>query len=412
MKKQTVQVLLQILCFLVLLTGGGGNVQAHAGLVDSSPKEGAILPQNPGQLSFAFTEVLEADLVEIHLYDWNGEEVKLERPKLQPGDATRVQVPLPKLAEGTYTAIVKVVSEDGHPVEERLTFSLGYESASVAEPSSQKADPTYLILCRFLTQGIILVGGGLYLVSWRAQGYGLPSFSQTLGVGRRIGWLLMFIGLLSLWFLYDASLPAASLTDALWQGNDTLFLQSPFAVMLLASGMLLVLMAIPGMMTGWYAVIWAILISTQAFGGHAWGLTPVWLALLLRVLHVWSISLWLGAIAYLLLNRQEAKRGDAAFKRFFLRLVAAAALFSLLTGVLMLGVQTDLGSMLDSWLIWNNLLVTKLVLVFLMLIMAYQQRRSWLQKQVLQGSRLRWEVIFGILAIFAGLWMSQMPYPG
>lgn len=413
MNMKSTKILVRIICFLLILMGGIGNVQAHAGLVDSSPKDGELLHHNPGQLSFAFTEVLEADLVEIHLYDWNGEQVMLERPKLQPGDATRVHVSLPPdMAEGTYTAIVSVVSEDGHPVEERLIFSLGQKSAHVAEPSQKQADPTYLILLRFLTQSILLVGGGLYLVACLAQRYGLPSFAQSLGRGRPIGWLLMFIGLTSLWFVYDASLPAASLTTALWQGNVSVLSQSPFAIMLLVSALLLLLLGLPGMITGWYVAVWLLLIVTQAFGGHAWGLSPLWLALLLRVLHVLSIALWLGALAYLFLHKSQAQRGNEAFKRFFLRLVAMAALVSLLTGILMLWVQTDLAKMLESWMIWNDLLVVKLVLVLSMLIVAYRQRNGWLGKHVLNEKRLRWEVVFGILAIFAGLWMSQMPYPG
>jgi copper transport protein len=187
--------------------------------VSSIPKEGEVLNGQPGQISLKFTETLEPDLVSVRLYNWNGEEIKLEPPTLQPGDASQVNARLPELPTGTYTAIVAVVSEDGHPVEERLSFSIGEKSATVVEPNGKKPDSTYLIAYRYVTQGIILLGGGLYLFSWRGQAHGLPTFSAIVGNGRQIGWSLALIGLCFLWFLYDESLPAVSLTEALLQGN-------------------------------------------------------------------------------------------------------------------------------------------------------------------------------------------------
>ncbi|CAM3317440.1 hypothetical protein EDM52_09500 [Brevibacillus invocatus] len=403
---------LWIMLMLVFSLGGMASVQAHAGLMGSTPQEGEVLKTNPGQLSFQFTETLEPDLVSIRLYDWNGIEVRLEQPTLQPGDASRVNVRLPELAQGTYNAIVAVVSEDGHPVEERLSFSIGQKSATVVMPEQRQSDSTYLIVYRHLTQGLLLLGGGMYFVAWRAQRFGLPSFTQVLGMGRQIGWFLMVIGLFFLWFLYDESLPAVSLTTILLQGNWGVLLQSPFAIMLLISLLWLLLLVIPGMVTGWYLFIWALLISTQAFGGHAWGISPVWLSLALRLLHVGTVALWLGALFYLLLTSRQVEQGNPVFKRFFLRMVAIAAILAVLTGALMLAVQTDVGSLLESSMTWNYLLYVKLASFLLMLGIAFRQNRYWRQQNTLQASLLRWELMLGIVAMLAGLWMSHTQYPG
>lgn len=399
------------LALAIVMSTGLTAVQAHAGLMSSSPEEGEILKTNPGQISLRFTETLEPDLITIRLYDWTGEEIKLDKPSLQPGDAAQLNAPLPELPEGTYTAVVAVVSSDGHPVEERLSFSIGQKSASVVQPSEKKQDHSYLIVYRYLAQGIILLGGGLYLISWRGNRFGLPAFGEILGIGRQIGWALALVGLVFLWFLYDESLPAVSLTEALWQGNGTLLSQSPFAVMLIASFALLLLLVIPNMISGWYVSIWILLVSAQAFGGHAWGISPVWLAIALRLLHVLAVSLWLGALAYLLLVMKKAEQGQKAFKAFFLRTVAVAALLAVVTGFLMMVVQTDVASILQSSNPWSYLLYAKAALVGVMLAFAFRQTKRWREKNRLQPKLLRWELLLGILAVLMGLWMSQIPYP-
>ena len=73
-----------------------------------------------------------------------------------------------------------------------------------------------------------------------------------------------------------------------------------------------------------------------AFGGHAWGITPVWLSIVLRLLHVLTVSLWLGALVYLLLAGKQAERNSKEFKAFFLRTVAIAAVLAVVTGAFML----------------------------------------------------------------------------
>ncbi len=398
------------LALFLVLGSTATTVEAHAGLIGSSPKEGDVLQTNPGLISMRFTETLEPDLVAIRLYDWNGKQVALDKPALQPGDASQVNVRLPDLQEGTYVAIVSVVSEDGHPVEERISFSIGHKSAIVVNPTEKQSGSNYLIVYRYLTQGIILLGGGLYLLAWRGQRYGLPDFSKLLGSGRLLGWGAALIGLVFLWFLYDDSLKAVSLSKALWQGNWPVLVQSPFAIMLLVSCGLLILLAIPNMVRGWYVCLWVVLVSAQAFGGHAWGISPVWLSLALRLMHVLTVSIWMGSLVYLLLvHRQD---GDhEGFKAFFLRTVALAAALAVVTGILMLLVQTDVAGLFRSTLTWSYLLYAKVAAVCAMLVLAYRQTKRWRQNEALRPNLLGWEIVFGILAIMAGIWMSQTSYP-
>lgn len=46
-----------------------------------------------------------------------------------------------------------------------------------------------------------------------------------------------------------------------------------------------------------------------------------------------------------------------------------------------------------------------------MLGFAYRQTKGWRESNRLQANLLRWKIVFGMLAILAGLWMSQTQYP-
>lgn len=399
---------------LFLLCIHATSVFAHAGLIESIPRNGETVKRAPEQISLRFTETLEQDLVSIRLFDWNGKEVSIEKPRLQRGDASEVNAKLPALQDGTYTVVWSVVSEDGHPAQDTTLFSIGTPSAAVQKPIGEKSSPPaniVLIICRYLTQGIILLMGGLALTAWRAQKFGMPSFAEILGKGKTFSWLLPLFGMMMLWFLYEASLPGVNLADALLHGKRGLLGQSPFAVMLLVSMLFLFLLAIPTMEAGWYIVMWLLLVATQAFGGHVWGIKPIGLSIIARVLHVLSVSLWLGALLYLFLTSWRGKRENASFKAFFLRTVAIAAGFTLVSGVMLLLIQTDAASIVTSPATWSYLLFGKTAVVVVMLLLAWRQTRRWRNGNALSQALLRWEAICGLFAILAGIWMSQTQYP-
>jgi len=389
---------------------------AHAGLVSSSPKSGELLSETPGQITLRFSETLEPDLVTIKLYDWNANEIALPKPQLQAGDAVQVNVPLHPLPEGTYTVVWSVVSEDGHPVDDSFLFSVGQESAAVKKPTEHQdtsgSGDLPLILLRYLVEGLILLGGGLYFVGRCARRYGLPAFSQTLGKEEKgISWLLLLVGTVCLWFGYAETLNGVSLTSALLEGRWELLAQSPFAMMLLAIFLLLILLAIPHMVEGWYAAIWVLLVGVLAAGGHVWGIHPVWLSLALRILHVLSISLWLGALFYLVLISRRTDVNQSGFKAMFLRIVAVSAILSVLSGICMVMTQTEVSLLLQTVQTWSVLFANKLVLVAVMLIAAWRQTRRWGKGSPLSQPLLYGEWLAGIIVILLGVWMSQTNYP-
>ncbi|MFX4631768.1 hypothetical protein ABTB56_19855, partial [Acinetobacter baumannii] len=72
---------------------------------------------------------------------------------------------------------------------------------------------------------------------------------------------------------------------------------------------------------------------------------------------------------------------------------------------------TDVALIWQSSLAWSYLLYAKIVSVCIMLALAYRQTKRWRANGSLRMKWLRWEIIFGIVAVLAGLWMSQTNYP-
>jgi copper transport protein len=119
----------------------------------------------------------------------------------------------------------------------------------------------------------------------------------------------------------------------------------------------------------------------------------------------------MGALIYLWLTLKHTKRGNEPFKQFILRTVAIASALAVLTGLVMLAVQTNVASILQSSLTWSYLLYVKVASVGVMLAIAYRQTKRWRKSNSLLPKLLRWEILFGIVAILAGVWMSQTNYP-
>lgn len=389
------------------------SVDAHAGLLRSIPNDGEIVKQAPQAISLRFTETLEPDLVSIQLFDANGREIAIEQAKLQPGDASQVNARLPVLQEGSYVVKWSVVSEDGHPIDETFIFSVGKTNNLVSQPTTKQnvLSDAFFVFFRYMTQGLILLGGGLHFISWRAQKYGLPFESKELTEAKMLGWIFSFLGVVALWFLYDDSLQGMPLSNALHQGNWEVLSQAPFAVMLVVSALLLFLVAIPYMAGAWYRMIWFLLVSVQAFGGHAWGIDPSWLAIGVRVLHVITVSFWLGTLFYLVYIFTKAQVRTEESKRFFLRALGISAILTVLTGVVMVLLQTDVVLLFKQVLAWNFLLLAKIGIVCFMLALAYRQTMSWRKANSLSPVLLYVEISLGVIALLMGIWMSQINYP-
>jgi copper transport protein len=367
-----------------------------------------VVKSSPEQVILGFSEIVELDSVAMHLYDWQGRQIDISPPELVKGNAAQVSAKLPPLEEGSYIVKWSLLSEDGHPVSDTFIFSIGRKSegepAPIGEKSSALAD-SLLVGLRFIVEALLLIAGGTQLVAWLTRRYGSSGEIRFSERFTTIGWFLLFVCLIAQGMIY---------THTLTGSDFSLLMKSPFVIMLLAQLFLLVAIVIPGMAVSWHLLIWLLLIVSPAFGGHAWGITPVWAAIALRLLHLLAIALWLGSLVYLLLAffRQEQDRQHLLkLRAFFLRLLFMASLGAVLSGVLMTSLQTDLLLLFEQASLWSLLLMTKATCVAIMLLIALAQTINWRSDaSLLSKGLLRWELAVGFLAVLAGVWLSQTPY--
>jgi copper transport protein len=407
------------LLFVFLI--GASLVSAHAALLRTTPSDGEVVKSSPQKITLAFSEHLEPDLIEVKLYDWNAREIDLAGPKITQGHASEMYAEVPTLKEGTYTVVWSVVSEDGHPVKGSYSFSVGKQGTGktpVADNHFIDVSTILLIVLRYMVEGMILFGGGGYWLAWYATKRHFPGWTEVTGKIRYAGWGLLFVGSIAEWFVYSATLPGNSLTLGLMEGRWNLLVQSPFALVIIGQLVASLLLVIPGMIRGWYLFLWGVLVILPAFGGHVWGMSPTWAAIALRVLHLLTISVWLGGLLYLVLMlRQERRTGQqmdkAVFRSFFVRIAMIAAGGALCTGIGMVVVQTDWASIMRNGnMTWSLLLLLKIILFFVMLLLALRQTLRWKKGgHLLSGTLVKVEWAVGIAIVLAGIWMSQMPYP-
>jgi hypothetical protein len=109
---------------------------AHAVLVSSDPASGATVAAPPSTVRLTFDENVRAPAYVI-VTGPGGIRIDEGAPKIL--DATVTQHLKPGEAAGAYTIAYRVVSADGHPVEDELTYSLTGAAGTTAQRSAAAA---------------------------------------------------------------------------------------------------------------------------------------------------------------------------------------------------------------------------------------------------------------------------------
>ncbi|MDA3629033.1 copper resistance protein CopC [Saccharopolyspora sp. WRP15-2] len=125
---------------MAALFGGAGTALAHNVLVDSDPKEGAQLSVGPQQVRLTFDQPVRAgegyNTVNVVGPDgtyWTDGQVKVE--------GNSVTMPVRELGPaGTYTIGYRILSNDGHPVPGKVTFTLTQPGKGTPAAPPQQAD--------------------------------------------------------------------------------------------------------------------------------------------------------------------------------------------------------------------------------------------------------------------------------
>lgn len=110
--------------FAILVAGVPRTAVAHARLVRSEPPERASLDHSPKRVRLWFNEPLEPKFVRLEVANEKGEAVTKSAAHVAPDDRKVLELELPPLPPGSYTATFEVLSIDGHRVKQSFPFTV------------------------------------------------------------------------------------------------------------------------------------------------------------------------------------------------------------------------------------------------------------------------------------------------
>lgn len=117
-------VVLRASLLVVLVVGAGvlgiGPASAHAALVGSDPENGASFTSAPAKVTFTFSENVGNGFLAVTAPD--GSEVAVSDVKTVDHTITATVADVDQ--RGRYTASYRVVSADGHPVSDSITYDV------------------------------------------------------------------------------------------------------------------------------------------------------------------------------------------------------------------------------------------------------------------------------------------------
>jgi methionine-rich copper-binding protein CopC len=97
---------------------------AHAYLVKSVPAGRATLFNSPGKIQLWFNERLEPKYSYASVHDPDGKRVDSDNAQVSAEDPKQLSIGVKKLPAGRYTVRFRVLSVDGHVVEQSFPFTI------------------------------------------------------------------------------------------------------------------------------------------------------------------------------------------------------------------------------------------------------------------------------------------------
>jgi copper transport protein len=385
---------------------------AHAQLLSTEPVGGGTAGEAPKRVVLHFSEPVEISLGSIRVFDGDANRVATQPAAHPGGDARSVTVGLPALERGGYVVTWRVISADSHPVHGAFTFRVGPAVAGqsgdalarrllAAQGGSAAVGALYAVI-RFTAFAalVLLVGGFVFLARvWPA--------GATVAEARRLLWSAWGAAVAATALgipaqgAYAAGLPLREMVSGTVISGvlDTRFGRVWAARLVLLVLFALVLVALgrrpepeaeaearagagqpmrPGLAAGG-ALLGAGLLLTPGLAGHAASQDLIPLAVASDLLHLGSVSLWLGGLVFLVACVLPRRRTDelAAVVPRFSRLAFAAVVVILATGTFQ-GWREVRSTAALTGTTYGRLLVIKVVLFTAMVALGGLSRR-WVQ---------------------------------
>jgi copper resistance protein C len=109
---------------LVLFVALASHAYAHAQLIKAEPAQRATVTDPPKQVGLWFDEDVEGDYARLSVMDSSGKPVTETKPVIAADDPKFLELALPALGPGKYTVKYRVLSVDGHVVEDSYDFTV------------------------------------------------------------------------------------------------------------------------------------------------------------------------------------------------------------------------------------------------------------------------------------------------
>jgi copper resistance protein C len=97
---------------------------AHAIVLESSPRPGAVLARPPAQITLRFNSKIEKRFTRLTLATGSQPPAPVTAASDEPAAPDRLVIPIRSLAPGDYTLRYRVLAVDGHITEGTLRFTV------------------------------------------------------------------------------------------------------------------------------------------------------------------------------------------------------------------------------------------------------------------------------------------------
>lgn len=401
-----------IMMFLLLLIPILHNVaSAHATLEKTTPTQNGVISKAPDTIELTFNEPVNAEYSGITIYNDKGNKVGDINPTTT-GHSKTLTFPTDKVQQGTQQLEWHTVSADGHEISDRFEFSVGKKTANGVDtsPAFYEIPNFWFGLFRYIAEGATIILVGLYWLNGIARRNNLSTF-DVFPRHIAVSLIMMMAYLMSL-VLYLMTL-SSDILDAILSLEPSAITQFPYILSAIALIVLSGLFVLRNMEKSWYWIVSIAMILAISMSGHAWSQSvPLW-SIILRTIHLIGISLWLGALSYLLISVFTRKK-DAVdlLREILLKVNAAAVAIIIISGVLMSIDQTKILSIWTNMQTWTVFLLFKVFGTLIMMLLGLLQTTRALNKRNrVNKSSLIIEVLIGILLILVGVIMSQISIP-
>ena len=115
---------LYIFLFMAFLFIMPSAARGHAYPDHADPKVGATINSSPGRVRIWFDSELEPEFSTVMVHNAQNTMVDNRDGRVDPSDATLLEVSVPRLPPGVYRVIWSVVARDGHRTEGDYKFSI------------------------------------------------------------------------------------------------------------------------------------------------------------------------------------------------------------------------------------------------------------------------------------------------